>query len=102
MIEIALKVPDPVQSGSVPEIIERVCAAESLTITLRSTLAQYPNSLHWHLKLGNERGILEVTWWAQQNKLWFKVAAGRTGSWIDATAARLKQEIEAALLTSAN
>ena len=44
---------------------------------MKGTLASFPNCVHWHWKRGKERGTLEITWWGKQDRLWFKVAAGR-------------------------
>jgi len=94
MIEIDIQVPVGPHTHSVPEIVEQAVAAEALTVTMRSTLAQYPGSVHWHLKRGKERGTLEVTWWPNRSRLWLKVASGRSAEWIHGTACRLKFQIE--------
>jgi hypothetical protein len=79
-------------------VVERACAAEGLRLTLKGTLAGYPGCVHWHYKKGKERGTLEITWWESKRRLWFKVAAGRTGEWIEAAAEKLKKRIEKQLM----
>jgi hypothetical protein len=70
--------------------VEACVAAAGLRVTLKTTLAQYPGSVHWHVKQGRERGILEMTWWPQERRLWLAVHANRAGEWTEAAAARLK------------
>ena len=40
----------------------------------KGTLASYPGCIHWHLKMGTQKGHLEITWWEAENRLCFKVA----------------------------
>jgi hypothetical protein len=102
MIEIAIHVPGRAQA--VPQLVERVCTLEGLEISLKGSLARYPGSVHWHFKKGKQSGTLELTWWPRENRLWFKIAAGRAGSpkaggttWIDAIVEGLREKIEQAL-----
>lgn len=97
MIDIEIQLSADVPRDSIPEIVEQALSAESLTITMRSTLVQYPGCVHWHLKRGKERGTLEATWWPQRNRLWVKVAPGCEGDWIAETTNRLKTLIESHL-----
>jgi len=94
MLEVQIDLPLHFRPESISEMVERACAAESLTCSMKGTLTSFPNCVHWHWKRGKERGTLEITWWGKQDRLWFKVAAGRTGSWIEGTLIRLKQHIE--------
>jgi hypothetical protein len=97
MVEVEVDIPAHAQSASIPRAVERACATEGLTLTLKGTLAKYPDCVHWHFKKGKERGTLEMTWGERKNRLWFKVAVGRTGAWVEETAARLRKQIERAL-----
>ena len=92
MTEITIPLPADASCAAIAEIIERVCADEGLTQTLKSTLAAYAGCVHWHFKKGKERGTLEITWWERENRLWFKVASGRNGDWIAGTLTRLQQK----------
>jgi hypothetical protein len=94
MMEVEVDIPVHTQSVSISRVVEQACASDGLTLTLKGSLAKYPGCIHWHFKKGKERGTLEITWWDQENRLWFKVAAGRTGVWIEETVARLKEQIE--------
>jgi hypothetical protein len=98
MIEVEVKIPAHALSAAIPRIVEQVCATEGLTLSLKGTLAKYPGSIHWHFKKGLAPGTLEITWWEKQKRLWFKVAAGRRGAWIDDSIVRMKEQIEQALL----
>lgn len=90
MVEIEIHIPAQASSASIPRRIEQACAAEGLRLTLKDTLAGYPGCVHWHYKKGKERGTLEITWWEAKRRLWFKVAAGRTGEWMEAALEKLK------------
>ena len=94
MTEEDIPLPDAVASAAVPEIVERACADAGLILTRKSTLASFAGCVHWHFKKGKERGTLEVTWWERGNRLWFKVASGRTGEWIAETLPRLTKCIK--------
>jgi hypothetical protein len=75
--------------------VERVCEADGLSLTLKTTLAQHPESVHWHFKKGRERGVLEVTWAPDRRRLWFKIAAGRSAPCQEDAGPRLKLALEA-------
>ena len=88
MREIAVILP---HGAAIPSIagVEAAIARGGLRVTLVGTLAQYPGCTHWHLKRGRERGVLELTVWPQQRRVWLSVQDGRNGDWIDAAAQRL-------------
>ena len=97
MVELSIEIPEKGNTVLLRDVIERVGRAHNLTCTLKGTLAKYPGSLHWHFKKGKQKGMLEITWWGSKNRLWFKVADGRTGAWIDETMSQMKEEIQKAL-----
>jgi len=97
MIEVELQIPADAKSDAVVKVVEQVCTANDLICALKGTLASYPGSTHWHLKKEREKGTLEITWWESENRLWFKVADGRVGKWIDEILPKLKKEIEKTL-----
>ena len=78
MLEVELQIPDSTESEAVLRIVEQVCASNELTCSLKGTLVSYPGSIHWHFKQGKQKGTLEITWWESEQRLWFKVASGRT------------------------
>ena len=62
-------------------------AKHGLEITLKTTLATYPGSTHWHLKKPGQSGVLEFTWSPTDKRTWFKVAKNRSAEWIDGVVA---------------
>ena len=79
MLEVEIHIPVPTSPDILPRLVEQACVVEGLVSSLKGTLAQYPNCVHWHFKKGREPGTLEITWWAKENQLWFKVASGQIG-----------------------
>lgn len=59
-----------------------------LEITLKTTLATYRGSTHWHLKKPGQNGVLEFTWSPKDKRTWFKVAKNRSAEWIDGIVAQ--------------
>ena len=97
MIEVQLQIPDSVNSDVLVRMIEHICIAHGLTCTLKGTLAGYRGCVHWHFKKGSQKGILEITWWETEVRLWIKVAGNRGGDWIEDSIPRLKEQIENSL-----
>jgi hypothetical protein len=79
---------------SLDQIIESLCRAHGLSITMKATLSKYPGSIHWHLKRGRERGTLEVTLCPREYRLWFSMQDGRRAEWVMESARRIKEELE--------
>lgn len=94
MIEVELQIPDSVERPAVVRVVEQVCTSNDLTCSLKGTLVSYPGSVHWHFKRGKQKGILEITWWQGEHRLWFKVAGGRRSAWILESIPQLKEQIE--------
>jgi hypothetical protein len=97
MIEIEIRIPLKIKPATLIEAVEKNCSDYDLTCTLKSTLAKYPECIHWHFRKDKQRGILEITWWEKENRLWFKVADNRAGTWLDESLPVLKKKIEHAL-----
>jgi hypothetical protein len=97
-MEVELQVPDGVQAEAVIRVVEQVCASHDLNRHLKGTLVSYPGSIHWHFKRNGYKGTLEITWWESGQRLWFKVAKGRTSEWILEILPRLKEQMEKMLL----
>lgn len=79
MTEIEIEAPEGITTADIEDAIQKA----NLTVTLRGTLRQYPGCHHWHLKQGRETGTLELTWWPEKQKLWFKIASNRRGEWME-------------------
>jgi hypothetical protein len=97
MIEVEHQITDRTNTDTLVRIVEQVCLSHGLIYTLKGTLASYPGCVHWHFKKDNQKGILEITWWKKENRLWFKVADNRTGEWIEDSIPVLKEQIEKSL-----
>lgn len=95
------KLPLPAASdpGVVERLVESVCVAAGLTVTMKGTLRTYPGSTHWHYKRVREAGVLEVTYWPAGNRLWLSVQAGRTGEWTAIAAPELAETLAQILRT---
>jgi hypothetical protein len=74
--------------------IERAASAEGLDSGERMTLRMFPGSTHWHLRQPGLKGVLELTYWPSQGRLWFAVHANRQADWIDPAIERLRARIE--------
>jgi hypothetical protein len=97
MIEVELQIPANISSEIVIEVVEQSCIVNNLTCALKGTLVNYPGCVHWHYRKDKQKGTLEITWWEVENRLWFKVAKGRIGDWIDEALQKLKKEIDTSL-----
>ena len=94
MKEIEIDLPREADPGRAEGLVEDWCAREGLQLTLKGSLAKHRGCTHWHWKRGRERGTLEVTAWPERRRIWMTVQSGRTGPWIEGTAARLKAYLE--------
>lgn len=64
---------------------------------MKTSLASYPGSIHWHYKQPKQKGTLEITLDPATHRLWATVQAGRRAPWIDAELPLLRRAIESAL-----
>lgn len=94
MQQIELAIPATVNLIEIVPVIDHCIAQLGLTITLKDTLAIYPGSIHWHLKQGKARGVLELTLWSAERRLWFSIHHNRSAPWVDVVQPQLKQKIE--------
>ncbi len=97
MIEVELQIPAHASSEHVVLLVEQLCGSQGLTCARKGTLAGYAGCIHWHFKMGKQKGTLEITWLESKNRLWFKVAKGRTGDWMTESIAALIRKIEDSL-----
>ena len=79
---IRISVPRDADFSRVIGIIEETVISSGLQITLKATLGKYPGSTHWHIKNGQEKGILEITLWPKQRRAWFSIQDSRQADWI--------------------
>ena len=73
--------------AQVAQNIENFVEAAGLRVTTRTTLAEFPGSIHWHIKRGKEAGTLEATLFNRERRIGLNVRKGREGVW---TAAALE------------
>lgn len=73
--------------------IENLFKICNLKITQKTTLLSKKGSIHWHLKKGNEKGVLEVTYWMSQDKLWLEVHDNRRAEWNEKVIVTLANEM---------
>lgn len=95
MRQVDFQLPKHAAPVSVEQAVEKVCAANGLTIAMKGALSKYPGSIHWHFKRGKAPGTLELTFVGTKSQLWASVQAGREAPWIDEVLARIKSDIEA-------
>ena len=82
-------------TNKLEKTIEDRSQALGLSVTMKTTAAKFPGSIHWHLKKGRERGTLEITLWPSQKRCWFSMQDGRKGDWVMDAARQLKEQLEA-------
>jgi hypothetical protein len=61
--------------------IEEIIAEYNLTISMKTTLSTMKGSYHYHLKFGTLKGLLEVTYWPKQKRLWVDIHENRRAEW---------------------
>lgn len=61
--------------------IEEIIHDFNLDVTQKTTLSTKKGSIHYHLKQGQNSGILEVTYWPQKHRLWLEIHENRRSSW---------------------
>lgn len=100
MREVEFRFPLNADLNRAEQLVEDACAALNLTIAMKSPLASYPGSTHWHYKNGKEKGTLELTLFPRDRRIWAQVQSGRKAPWIDAMLPEVQRRIERALKTS--
>ena len=91
-----------IDTAKIEGTVDHVCASEALSVSMKSTLKQYPGCVHWHVKNGKSTGVLEVTWWPRQEEekeplLWLSIHGNRMADWIKPSMLKLKQSLETKL-----
>ena len=97
MTEIDIPLPTGATTAQVKRSVDIACRTLGLTISLETSLAGHPNSTHWHIKMGKEKGTLELTTWPGHRLLWAKIQAGRRADWIDRVLPQLSEIIQGAV-----
>jgi hypothetical protein len=97
MREVEISLPAGVQECAVINTIESVFASRGLSTVLKSSMAAYPGSLHWHVKCACGHGTLELTYWPRESHAWFLVHDNRKAPWIDEFLPIVQEKVEAGL-----
>src|SRR5437867_215471 len=90
MKEIEIPLPHNANRLPITKIIEQVCVSCGLRVTLRTSLKKFCDSTHWHIKNGDERGTLEITFWPTECRAWFSIQGGRGAPWLEGKIALLQ------------
>ncbi|QGQ98531.1 hypothetical protein EHS13_28455 [Paenibacillus psychroresistens] len=61
--------------------IEGIIEQFGLLITQKSPLSTLKGSTHYHLKIGKQAGLLEVTYWPVKKRLWVEIHDNRRAEW---------------------
>jgi hypothetical protein len=61
--------------------IEDIINQFQLDITQKSTLSTMKGCIHYHLKLGKNAGVLELTYWPPKKRLWIEIHNNRCAEW---------------------
>jgi hypothetical protein len=70
-----------IDSLQVLTVIEEIIDQYGLTITQKTTLTTLKGSIHYHLKQGKSRGVLEITYWPQAQRLFLEIHDNRQAEW---------------------
>jgi hypothetical protein len=98
MQQVEFTVPKTCDLATAVEKIEQVCAAQGLTMSMKTSQAAFPGSTHWHYKNKKLKGTLELTLYIPARRVWANVQSGRKAPWIDALLPVVQLEVESALL----
>jgi hypothetical protein len=61
--------------------LEETIEEFSLRITQKTTLSTLKGSVHYHLKQGTSSGLLELTYWPKQKRVWVEIHHNRRADW---------------------
>jgi hypothetical protein len=61
--------------------IEEIINQFELNITQKSPLSTLKGSTHYHLKIGKQAGLLELTYWPSKKRLWVEIHDNRRSEW---------------------
>ncbi len=73
--------------------IEAAFEEARLEVSLKGTLRAYPGCHYWHLKQPRRPGTLELTWWPETGRLWFKIAENRRADWMESAMREIENQL---------
>jgi hypothetical protein len=83
METVAISLPEGPGKRALAMRVRTASARIGLRIALVTVLAGYPGSTHWHIVSPGKAGTLELTYWPEKTRLWFKIHSGRRAAWMD-------------------
>lgn len=89
--------PDDPDWERVSAAVDAAAEQLSLICSMRGTLRSCPGCTHWHFKLPNTPGTIEVTAWPKGFRLWIKLQDRRATSSIASLATALAAQITQSL-----
>lgn len=69
------------QNEQVLEIVEKIIGRFELDIKQKTTLSAYPGCVHYHVKPGKLAGVMEITYWPKERRLWVDIHDNRRAEW---------------------
>lgn len=97
-IDIALR--KGATEREVVNAVDVACREAGLAQVSKGSPGKYPGGVHWHYKLGEQPGTLEITYWPKAQRAWFALRANRYAPWMDALIPQLKIDIERWLIAN--
>jgi hypothetical protein len=82
------------KKGVNPAKLEKHFARFGLKVTMKGVLKSISDNTHWHLKLGKEPGLCEITLMSTSSEIIVSCKKNRQGGWISEYARRLREELE--------
>ena len=70
-----------------------IVKAIGLEISMRTELKSIDGNVHWHLKKGKEKGVLEITLMLLTEEVIFSCKENRGGGWVDEAIDQLKKDL---------
>jgi hypothetical protein len=94
MQEFEFKVPATFDFTGAEALIESIGAAHGLGVAMKTSLASFPGSIHWHYKNKKDKGTLELTVFPRDRRIWAQVQSRRKAPWIEIILPRVQKDIE--------
>lgn len=94
MREIDIRLRKGATEQEIVNAINVACREAGLTQVSKGNLAKYPGCVHWHYKLAEQPGTLEITFWPQTKRAWFALRINRHAPWMDSVVPQLKIDVE--------
>jgi hypothetical protein len=94
MRELTIKLPPHSDERQIVQAIDMAARELGLKTVSKGSLGLYPGCTHWHFKLSEQTGTIEITYWPSEARAWFALRANRYAKWMDEVVPQLKADIE--------